>query len=509
MAYQQKQAVNPADLFTEVGTTGVPNFMGMFADRHLEVLRGPQGIEKMATVLRKEPAAFTLNAAIALTARQAKWKVVGASDKPADRRASEFVESCLHDMSTDWSSVVQFSLTGMAFGFSDLGIVFKRRLGKAPSGGLPASAFSDGYIGLKKMPIRRQETIERWELDEHGDLRAMVQRDPTTGQLYPPVPIEKLLHFKFGNDRGSPEGVGWLEPAYRLAKMIENLEIIYGVGQQRAHVGLPIFKFLVNPDANTKAAVERTARNLVVNEQQFVTYPGEVVEFNLMSVTNPSAAETREMISQLRWEIMMAGLGQFLRLGSTASGSRALADPLIVMFISGVDGGNNEVASVFNRHLIPRLMAANPTLANGIDQYPQLQPSSAQPPPDVMAYLTAIQAFMNQASPEDQVWLRTMVGMPEMTVAEIQRREEEAQQQVAQQDGQQQGNGGNQGQNDQQQGQQGDQQGQGAQGQEDPNAQAGLTPREAFRLASVADEFRQAAVAFERMANGNGANGHR
>lgn len=484
------------DGFSEVGTTGVPQWMGILSDRHLEALRGPNGIDQMARLLRKESACFTLNNAINLTVQPIRWKVTGATDKPADRRAAEFIESCLHDMSTDWWSAVQFAMSGSAFGFSDLHIVYKRRLGRSPKGDLPKSSFNDGRIGLRKLAIRRQETIDHWELDEHGGLQAMIQRDPVTGMEYPPVPIERLLHFKFGADRGSPEGIGWLEPAYRLAKMIENLEIIYGIGQQRAHIGIPVFKYLVNPDETTKAKVAAIGRNLVVNEQQYVAYPGEIVDFRMETVNNPNASETREMISQLRWEIMMCGLGQFLRLGSTASGSRALADPLIVMFINSIDGATREISSVFNRYMVDRLISANPAIAQGVEEYPQIQASSAAPPPDVLAYLGNIQTFINSAEAEDQVWLRSLVGMPQMTVAEIQRREEEeppaqppppAQQPPEQpqaQDGQQE-----------------------AGQQQDQAAEAGLTVQEAWRLVRVADEYKQAAAMLER-ATAAATNGH-
>lgn len=415
----ESQAKN---FFVEVGSTGVPNWNGRYADRYLEVLQGPLGIQQMAKILRTEPAAYTPHNAVLLTAKQATWKGAGASDKPADRRAAEFLDQCIDDMSKSWSTTVQFALSGLPFGFSDLYIVFKRRLGRIPPGGLPTSKFNDQLIGIRKLAIRRQETIDHWETDENGDPKEMVQTDPITGKFYPPVPIDRLLHFRFGDDRGAWEGLGWLELAYKPYHMIQNLEIIYGIGQQRAHVGLPVFGYKSKPDADTKATVNTIGRNLVVNEQQYVTYPQEIVDFKLETVNNPNAAETRMMIQQLRWEIMSLMLAQFLRLGSTETGAKAVADPMLDLFRNFVNAANLEVANIMNDHLVPRLMRVNPSIAGGLTDYPRLIPSPVTSlPVPVLTFLDSISRFLATAGQEDSDWLRSMVQMPLVKVDEAER----------------------------------------------------------------------------------------
>lgn len=483
-----------ATYFTEIGATGAPDWQWGLSDRYLEKLRGPGGIDLMAKVLRKEPAAFTLNNAIMLSARQAKWTCIGATDKPGDRRAAAFVEECMNDMSQDWRSVIRFALTGTAFGFSDLMIVFKRRLGRNPPAGLPTSAYNDGRVGLRKLAIRRQETIKEWQRDENGDYKAMIQLDPVTGAEYPPVPIERLLHFRFGEDRGGWEGMGWLEPAFKLSYFIEQLEILYGIGAQRAHVGLPVFKYLAKPDKDTQGMVERIARYLTVNEQQYVTYPGEVVEFRLETVTNTNGAETRQEINQLRWEILMLGLATFLRLGSTESGARSLADPLITLFLASIDGALEEISAVANRHLVTRLLAANPTLIAGITDWPQISAASVQTAPAaVMNYLDQISRFLVTARPEDEQWLRNLVGMPEVTLEQLQAEEEAVEPQP---DAAEDPNTPM------------DDSSQVEQLPSAPQAMRGaLLPNEFWRMDSVAREYAQASQMLAAVVNGHGLNG--
>ena len=404
-----------SNIGTEMGVTGVPSFNGREADRYLTELQGPEGVQTMARILRREPAAYTVQNAIRLTARQAKWKSVPATDSPGDKRAAEFVEQCLEDMSHTLWKAVSFALSCQAFGFADLHIVYKRRSGPVVRGSSPSSLFNDGLVGLRKLAIRRQETIDSWERDDNGDPKFMVQVNPDTGKKLVPVPVDRMLHFIGGDDRGAWEGIGWLEPAYKLWHMIQGFEIIYGIGAQRSFVGVPTFEYVNKPDPDSIRMVREMGRKLTIGENQYIEYPGAVVKFSLQSVTNGNAGELREQIKELRWQMLMLGLAQFLQLGNSGSGSRALADPLIVMFKSAIDAANDEVADVFNRHLIPRLFALNPSLNAGTTQLPRIVPSRVNAlGSEVLSFLGGIQSFLAGAPNDDALWLREIVGMPEI-----------------------------------------------------------------------------------------------
>jgi len=404
------------DLFNEYGTSGVPQFAGRLEERYLASLRGPTGIQKMAEILRKEPAAYTAHSLVLLTAAQATWRAVPPTDRPEDREAAEFLEQCLQDMSQSFSRAVRFALSALAFGFADLEIVWKRRQGRNPGRGKPESAFDDGLIGIRKLAPRRQETIERWEFDDAGGPEVMIQRHPTTYQEIR-IPIEKLLHFIGGDDRGSWEGLGWLEPAYKLYHMIENYEIMEGIGWQRSFVGLPVFEYVSSPDDATKNDVQELGKGLVANEKQYVTYPGPVVNFRLETVTNSNAGELRQRINQLRWEIMTLVFATFVRLGSTTSGSRALSQPLIDLFRDGVNAALDDIADVFNRHLVPRLFKLNAGEFVGITAYPVIEHSSvSRLPLEVVSWIDGIQQFLETAEPTDAMWLRDMLGMPSIEI---------------------------------------------------------------------------------------------
>ena len=415
------------DLMKEIGVAGAPEFSGRFTERYSSRLQGAEGVMLMAEVLRREPAAYSLHNAVLLTAKRSTWKGIPASDAPADLEAAEFLESCLHDMSTTWWRVVQFALSSGPFGFADVNTVFKRRLGRVPGGKVPASRYEDGLIGLRKMAPRRQETIDHWVFDENGGPIAMVQKNPNSG-IDIEIPIENIIHFISGDDRGGWEGLGWLEPGYNIAHMIWNLEVFAGIGWQRALVGVPSFTYLEIPDEQTRTELENMMKGLIVNKKQYVTVPGFLGEFKLLTVENTNADSLLSHISQLRWEMLMLALGTYLRLGSTVSGSRALSFPLIEMFRIGVNGNLDMVRDTLNKHLVPRLFAANADSFGSITDYPQLEHSTVLDlPEEVLSNLIPIQNFLLTSDFEDQRWLRDLLSMPVYEVNTQEEREKKNQ----------------------------------------------------------------------------------
>lgn len=395
---------------TERGVTGVTEWNGRPTERYLTSLQGPTGVEKFAEMLRKEPACFTADRLVRLTAQQTRWSVTPASESGQDKRAAEFLEECLGDMSHSLPVAVDNAMTSQWFGFSLLEIVWKRRLGRDVARGLPTSAYDDGLVGIRKLAMRRQETIDEWMFDAHGGVQGVVQRDDDYREI--PIPIEKLLHFTVIGDRGNPEGLALAEVAYKVYHMLENFEIIDGIGAERAHIGLPVIKWLQKPSDADKTAAETMAANLVVNEQQFVSLPGPMADFELVSITNTNADALRARINQLRWEIVGIVFGNYIRLGTTDTGNRALSETLADAFTKGVDAMlTSGIAEVFNQHLVPRLFAYNPTFK--LSQYPKLQPARVHTLPlFVLQYLDSMQGWLLNAPTEDNLWLREMLGMP-------------------------------------------------------------------------------------------------
>jgi hypothetical protein len=413
-------------IFSELGTSGVPELGGISADRYAESLRGPAGVFKLARVLRREPAAFTAWNMATLAAQPVRWYVTPAADAKADQECADFIQSVLVDMSHSMLSAVQFSMSAWAFGFADQEICWKKRLGQAPGKDLPSSRWDDGRIGVRKLAIRRQETVAKWIFDPQGNKSALQQIDPATGKTMPDIPIEKLLHFVGGADRGSWEGLGFLEPAYWMAYLVEQLEQIGGATAQRGGTGIPVFNFLAPPDDATKTAVDEIGEGLAANELQYVKLPGPMVQFDLKTVSLSNLGDIRGWIDQLRWEISALLMATFVRLGSTERGTQALGGTMYDAFTMGIDGCLDGIADTLNRYLVPRLLANNPGEFKGISDHPKITHTKVTKlPPATAQYLDKLTAWLDAAESADVEWLRSLFDMPYRSAADIEAAREE------------------------------------------------------------------------------------
>ena len=139
--------------------------------------------------------------------RKVAWREEPASDGPDAREAAEFARSLRFDMSETWEDHVVEALSMLQFGFAPMEIVYKRRLGQK---GLPyrqddaSSAYDDGKIGVRRLPLRGQESVSEWFFDQNGQITGMTQQ-PWSGALID-IPIEKLLLYRPTQHKNNPEG---------------------------------------------------------------------------------------------------------------------------------------------------------------------------------------------------------------------------------------------------------------------------------------------------------------
>jgi hypothetical protein len=105
--------------------------------------------------------------------------------------------------------------------------------------GKTRSKYTDGKIGWRKMPIRSQETLQRWVFDESGGNMGMVQLAPPKYETTF-LPIEKCLLFRSTTIKNNPEGRSFLRNAYRPWFYKKRLEEIEGIGIERDLAGLPV-----------------------------------------------------------------------------------------------------------------------------------------------------------------------------------------------------------------------------------------------------------------------------
>ena len=363
----------------EFGSTGLRRSGGTVFEEFLINLRGQRGARTYREMADNDPTIGSMLYAIEKVITRLEWRVDPFSDdsqdgdiSKEDKEVAVFVESCLHDMSESWDSALSQMLSMLVFGFSYHEIVYKIREGdnKNPQ---RKSKFNDGRIGWRKMPIRAQETLFRWEMDEDGGIQAMVQVDPSSGGIHT-IPIEKALLFRTNAQKNNPEGRSLLRNAYRSWYFKRRIEEIEAIGIERDLAGLPVAyvppEFLSSTATAEQASVLASIQSIVTsikrNEQEGIVMPSmyddqghKVFDLVLLSSGGSRQFDTDKVIQRYDQRIAMSILSDFILLGSDRVGSYALGTSKMDLWSMSVDSIAKNIAEVMNQHAIPRLLKLN------------------------------------------------------------------------------------------------------------------------------------------------------
>ena len=254
-------------LFNETGLTGLRRSGGYIQEEFLPQLKGYRQISVFREMRDNDPVVGAILYAIDKLVRQVKWRVQPATKNKADKEAAAFVESCLMDMSTPWPDVVSEVMTMLVYGWSYHEVVYKKRDGDSRNP-KKRSKYDDGKIGWRKISIRAQDTREKWEFDEQGGIRGLVQSAPPKYDLTF-IPIEKALLFRTSSEKNNPEGRSVLRNAYRPWYFKRRVEEIEAIGIERDLAGFPVM--YVDPDimredaTGAKQQIFRDYQEMVVN----------------------------------------------------------------------------------------------------------------------------------------------------------------------------------------------------------------------------------------------------
>jgi hypothetical protein len=363
--------------------------------------------------------------------RQATWSIRPHSDDLDHVMQAEFVDSCRHDMSHTWDDFLQECLSFLAYGWSYFEEVYKVRRG--PDEPEPfRSRYMDGKIGWRKIAIRGQDTLDRWELDRHGGVRGMWQSlsyvesdDFVASPVF--IPIEKALLFRIRSRKNNPQGKSILRNAYRAWHMKKRIEELEGIGIERDLAGLP--KGRVPPEIlDTEAGPAEQAQkreflsmitNLRRDEQEGVLIPAlydengnALYDIELMTTGGRRQFDTDSIIDRWDHRIAMSILADFVLLGHKNVGSFAMSESKLHLFSIAVDSFLEIISDAFNQYAIPRLMQVNgwpvetaPKLVHGTVEEPNIERLGEY-------VLRLRQAGLDFTDVDSQERLRTAANLP-------------------------------------------------------------------------------------------------
>ncbi len=409
-------------------------------EEFLQDLQGKRAVQIWREMSNNDPIVGATLYAVEIMMRKAKWRVDPASESdPSDTAAADYVTDCMADMEQSWADTITEVLSFLRYGWGLHEEVYKRRAGPKNDPRF-TSKYNDGLIGWRKMPIRSQESLFRWEIDPgDGTIWGMHQIPaPDYQERY--VPMEKALLFRTSVYKNNPEGRSVLRSAYRPWYFKRRLEEIEAIGLERDLSGLPILQppdMLDIFDTNDPVMVQVLAdavqmvTNIRRDELEGVVLPSGW-SLSLLSASgshggkgmggggggtssrNGGGANIGPTIARYESHIAMSLLADFILLGHGQTGTYALSSDKTDMFNLATNAWLDYVASVFNRWAVPRLIALNPKFPQ--DRFPKIAHDGVDTPnmSELGAFIqsmTGVGILIPDPGLEDYV--RSLANLPE------------------------------------------------------------------------------------------------
>lgn len=153
------------------------------------------------------------------------WRIKPSEDSEQAEIFARRLQVIIDEMATPLPQIVRKASLFKFFGF-DLQEWTARRL-------------DNGDIGIRDIESRPQSTIRRWDLDDRGRVRGVIQRNPKTlKEVY--IPRSKLVYAVDHSMTNDPEGIGLLRHCVAGANRLKQYELLEGVGYESDLRGIPV-----------------------------------------------------------------------------------------------------------------------------------------------------------------------------------------------------------------------------------------------------------------------------
>ncbi len=368
----------------EIGVVGLRQANGRILEETHRELRFPQA-NKTFKRMSLDP---TINSGLNLfkmMISRVEWKVdLGIEPDQGMRDRGEFLQQCMNDMEHSWRQMIQDACSSLTYGYAILEKVYRKRTWAN------GSKYNDGKIGLKKAPIRSQETINRWIFSRDGRELEGVQQclagimtgggeryglllDNSTGMV--DIPRKKFMLFRVDAERDNPEGNSPLRACYRAFKFRELIEEQETIGVTRDMNGMPTLYLpprYMSEDASPAEKdiyeyYKRVIRNIQMNEQSGLILPQAfdpesrqpLFKFELTSTQGGKMYDTDTIIKRWDNKILQVLFADMLKLGQDQVGSYSLAGSKTNIMAMAIETRLQEIQDVLNRELVAQLFALN------------------------------------------------------------------------------------------------------------------------------------------------------
>lgn len=378
---------NKSANFKQLGRSGLRRNEPYIYEDFLTQLRWPQAGKVYQEMADNDAVIGSILYLAEMLIRGVSWDVEPAGKEAVDIEAAKFLESCMHDMDTSWASVISEILSMLTYGFSFHEIVYKVRRGPDETNPKYHSAYNDGLIGWRRLPVRAQTSLKEWEFNEEGDVTAFIQQCEPDFKVVR-IPMAKGLLFRTRVSKDNPEGKSLLRNAYRSWFFKKHFEEIEGIGIERDLAGFPVLTApegmdLWNDEDSTMVKLRKDAEELVASVRRD-SEEGMLLPFgwDLKLLTSGSSRQIDigATIERYDTRIAMTMLSDIIMLGTGAAGSYALSQTKESLLSAALQAQISNIADVFNAKAVPDLFKFNSAAFPGLTKLPRIVPSNIKNP---------------------------------------------------------------------------------------------------------------------------------
>lgn len=399
-----------AQLTRDLGHTGISlSGWGEIGGEFLTEWRGTQNkAKRVKEMLMNSPTVAALRLAIEMPIRDIDWEFI--SDLGEDDPRLELLNDALDNMSYSWNDHVIDALLFPFYGWSLFTITYEQ---------------IGGRLLWRKLKPLGHDTIQQWLFADDGGLAGVQQH----AHLWPePIPVDRLLLYRFRKNGNNPEGESILRPAWPAWYYQKNIAQIEAIGIERNLAGLPVItmpEHASTDEADSSSDYSqamRLVRNARNDEQAGFVMPFGWSLQLLASSGGGSSTDVDVVISRYEKRILMAGLAQFLMLGMDNVGAMATFDGATSFFTMSVNAVADIIADTFTKYAAARLLELNGMDTDGIRL--THSPAGETSPEKLAAILQQVGGMLTWM-PQDEVWLRSLLRMPEVDPVELEARRAE------------------------------------------------------------------------------------
>lgn len=336
--FNRKEKKVDKTFYREFGVSGT-SFTGDFDNEYNSDLKDmPSRMKFYDKMFRSEPSVLAPCEAVILPMLSANYQILAGGEDDKAQYAADFIKemfwgSSPFTMKQSFTGLLEQVLWFVFYGFSAFEKVW---------------AIKEGYIVIDRLEERLQRSIE-WEVED-GEVKFITQPHIYGWKMPEKIPIEKCLIFTHKKRGSDPEGIGIFRQQYKSWKMLQKMYNLMAVGFERFMVGTIIGKLpqkTESSDLRSREAFKKILSSWTSHQNGYVTLPfGYEIEIHESNFTGAGVA--LQFIKELKQDLFLAALAQFLLLGSGGTGSYALSSDQTDFSLMRYQAILDHVCEIFN-----------------------------------------------------------------------------------------------------------------------------------------------------------------